>query len=76
MAPVAVEHDIPVRSTKSELPVGRQPLKPSGALDQFKKIDLTPIIGTEFPDVSLASLINAPNADELLKELAITSKSP
>ncbi|KAK8244362.1 hypothetical protein HDK77DRAFT_434418 [Phyllosticta capitalensis] len=72
MAPVAVEHDIPVRSTKSELPVGRQPLKPSGALDQFKKIDLTPIIGTEFPDVSLASLINAPNADELLKELAIT----
>jgi hypothetical protein len=48
-------------------------LKPTGALDQFKSFDVTPVIGREFPDVDLVDWINAPNADELLKELAVTS---
>ena len=45
----------------------------SGILDQFESFDLTPAIGREFPDVSLAQWIQAPNSAELLRDLAITS---
>ena len=51
----------------------REPLKYSGSLDQFKSFDVTPIIGREFPEVSIKELLDAPNADELLRDLAITS---
>ncbi|KAI1501905.1 hypothetical protein F5X99DRAFT_181138 [Biscogniauxia marginata] len=50
----------------------KEPLKLSGALDQFEKFDVTPVIGTEFVDVDLAEWIRAPNSDELLRDLAIT----
>lgn len=54
----------------------RKPLKPSGALDKFKYEDTTPEIGREFLDVNIVDdLWNAPNADEVLRDLAITSKS-
>jgi len=49
-------------------------LKPSGALDHLESFDITPVIGTEFPTANLVDLIQAPNADELLKELAYTSE--
>jgi hypothetical protein len=52
----------------------REPLKLSGALDQFKHFDSTPVIGREFVDVDLAEWLKAPNSDELLRDLAITSK--
>lgn len=52
----------------------REPLKLSGALDQFGSFDVTPIIGREFVDVSLAKLLRAPNSDDLIRDLAITSK--
>jgi hypothetical protein len=52
----------------------REPLRLSGALEQFKQFDLTPIIGKEFVDVDLSEWIQAPNSDELLRDLAITSK--
>lgn len=51
----------------------REPLKLSGALDQFKQFDVTPVIGREFADVDLAEWLRAPNSDELLRDLAITS---
>lgn len=54
----------------------RRPLRYSGSLDQYKQNDLTPIIGTEFPSANLVEWINAPNADELLRDLAIKSKLP
>ncbi|KIH88704.1 hypothetical protein SPBR_07376 [Sporothrix brasiliensis 5110] len=52
----------------------KEALKLSGALDQFKSFDVTPVIGREFagPDVDLAAWLRAPNADELLRDLAIT----
>ncbi|KAI0394091.1 TauD-domain-containing protein [Xylariaceae sp. FL0594] len=50
----------------------RQPLKLSGALDQFKHFDVTPVIGREYVDVDLAEWLRAPNSDELLRDLAIT----
>jgi hypothetical protein len=71
MAPSAVhqENIVPVTVTKSI----STPLTSSKSLDQFESIDITPVIGTEYPNVKLIDLINAPNADELLKDLAIKS---
>ena len=51
----------------------KPPLKLSGALDQFKSFDVTPVIGKEFPDASLAEWLRAPNSDDLIRDLAITS---
>lgn len=51
-----------------------EPLKLSGALDQFEHFDVTPIIGREYANVDLAAWLRAPNSDELLRDLAITSK--
>lgn len=51
-----------------------EPLKLSGALDHFEQFDVTPIIGREYANVDLAEWLRAPNSDELLRDLAITSK--
>lgn len=51
----------------------REPLKLSGVLDQFKAFDVTPVIGREFIDVDLAEWLHAPNSDELIRDLGITS---
>lgn len=51
----------------------REPLKLSGALDQFQAFDVTPVIGREFIDVDLAEWLRAPNSDELIRDLGITS---
>ena len=56
----------------------RAPLKQSGLLNErFESDDLTPVIGREFPKVNIVDdLLNAPDADTLLRDLAITSKIP
>lgn len=54
----------------------KEPLKLSGALDQFKQFDVTPVIGREFVDVDLAEWLRAPNSDELIRDLAITGIAP
>jgi len=54
----------------------REPLKLSGALDHFESFDVTPVIGREFVGVNLAKWLKAPNSDELIRDLAITSKKP
>jgi hypothetical protein len=52
-----------------------EPLTLSGALDHFKYEETTPIIGREFLDVSIVDdFLNAENADERLRDLAIISK--
>ena len=51
-----------------------KPLKLSGALDKFKSFDVTPVIGREFPDLNLVALMESPESDALLRDLAITSK--
>jgi hypothetical protein len=48
--------------------------KSSGTLKDVKAFDVTPIIGREFPEASLKEWLEAPNSDELIKDLAITSK--
>lgn len=52
----------------------RTPLKLSGALEQFESRDLTAVIGTEFKNVQLVDWLSAPNSDEILRDLAITSE--
>lgn len=52
----------------------KEPLKLSGALDHFESFDVTPTIGREFVGVNLAKWLKAPNSDELIRDLAITSK--
>lgn len=79
MAPGLVS-DIPVHSEST--PNGTngvhkgfpKPLTKSGVLDEFKWEDATPVIGREYPTVNIVDdLLNASNADELLRDLAITS---
>jgi hypothetical protein len=53
----------------------KEPLKLSGALDHFESFDVTPTIGREFVGVNLAKWLRAPNSDELIRDLAITSWS-
>jgi hypothetical protein len=51
-----------------------KPLKQSGALEQFSYEETTPVIGREFLNVNIVEdLLNASNADELIRDLAITS---
>jgi hypothetical protein len=51
------------------------PLLKSGALDgKFKFEEATPIIGREYPTVNIVDdILNASDADELIRDLAITS---
>jgi hypothetical protein len=53
----------------------KEPLKLSGALDHFESFDVTPTIGREFVGVNLARWLRAPNSDDLIRDLAITSMS-
>ena len=46
----------------------------SGALDKCNSFDVTTVIGREFPDANLKEWLEAENSDELLRDLAITSK--
>lgn len=52
----------------------REPLQLSGALDGIDHFDVTPCIGREYKNVDLAEWLKAPNSDDLLRDLAITSK--
>ena len=75
MAPSATEladsQDVSVRTKQLH---ARRSLKSSGSLESFDSINITPVIGTEFPEANLVQWLNAPNADELLRDLAIKSK--
>ncbi len=52
------------------------PLKLGKSLDKFEKVDATPLIGTEFArGVQIADLLKAPDADELIRDLAILGMS-
>lgn len=65
-----------VQEPSTKTTTKRQPLKLSGALDHFESFDVTPVIGREFVGVNLAKWLRAPNSDELIRDLAITSKQP
>ena len=75
MATTTVTQSNTVQETRLETSQYPQPLSPSGALDQFKHEEITPVIGREFPTLNLVDdVINAKNSDELIRDLAITSE--
>lgn len=54
-------------------------LRSSGSLDSFEPILMTPVIGTEFVKGScniVDDILNAPNADQRIRDLAIMGKTP
>ncbi|KAK7607895.1 hypothetical protein JOL62DRAFT_582554 [Phyllosticta paracitricarpa] len=50
----------------------KEPMKLSGALKGYNQFLVTPTAGTEFTNANLTEWVNAPNSDELLRDLAIT----
>lgn len=50
----------------------KQPLKKGTSIDHLEYVDVTPIIGREYPRAKLKEMLDAPNADEQLRDLAIT----
>ncbi|KAL1310641.1 hypothetical protein AAFC00_000909 [Neodothiora populina] len=67
--PTEAQEDVPIRSKSSPV-VG---LKPTGAADHLAYDDVTPAIGREYADVNIVDdILNQPNADDLLRDLAIT----
>ncbi len=70
--------DEPVQALPTHIkgrPSYPKPLKLTGALDKFIYDDTTPTIGREFPSINIVDdLLNAENADELIRDLAITSE--
>jgi hypothetical protein len=50
----------------------KEPLQSTRSLDTFPHDDLTPSTGTEFTSATqLSALLKAPNADQLIRDLAI-----
>ena len=80
MAPSATETStidpILVSATKAGLATSKPWVKATGALDQYEFIENTPVIGREYPHANLVSWLQAPNSDELIRELALISKYP
>ncbi|PYH89635.1 putative alpha-ketoglutarate-dependent sulfonate dioxygenase [Aspergillus ellipticus CBS 707.79] len=72
MAPSVAESSEIVVPIPAKTPLTREPLTPTGALSSYPSFDVTPIIGREFPTANLKEWLQAPNSDELLKELALT----
>ncbi|KAH8904807.1 TfdA family taurine dioxygenase [Coniochaeta sp. PMI_546] len=50
----------------------REPMKRGNSIDHLEYVDVTPIIGREYPTASLKEMLQAPNAEEQLRDLAIT----
>ncbi len=50
----------------------REPLKKGNSIDHLAYVDVTPIIGREYPHAKLKDMLQAPNAEEQLRDLAIT----
>ena len=50
----------------------REPLKNSGSIEHLEYVDVTPIIGREYPTAKIKDILHAPNAEQQLRDLAIT----
>ena len=77
MAPTALQAESAPKTyefPKSKL--ATYPLKSTGSIDSFKQIILTPIIGTEYPETNIVDeILNASNAEQRIRDLAIKSRS-
>lgn len=66
--------ELPQILSKLDLKGAAVPLTLGNSLDSIEKTDITPLIGTEFKDVQLSQLLKSENANQLIKDLAITSE--
>ncbi|KAH8819239.1 TfdA family taurine dioxygenase [Xylogone sp. PMI_703] len=48
-----------------------EPMKYSGSLDHLEYVDVTPIIGREYTKAMIKDILNAPNAEQQLRDLAV-----
>ena len=55
----------------SQMKLKRSPLKKSGAIDHLEYVDVTPIIGREYPTAKLKDILSASNSEAQLRDLAI-----
>jgi hypothetical protein len=51
-----------------------EPLKYSGSLDSYEANDSTATVGREIPGLQISKILSSPDADVLIRDLAITSK--
>ncbi|GJN81684.1 hypothetical protein PLIIFM63780_005219 [Purpureocillium lilacinum] len=75
MAPAVVDAppaDVPVITKAAAAATAPKQVKATGVLDQYESFDVTPVIGREFPSAKLVEWLNAPNSDELIRDLAVT----
>lgn len=65
----------PIEQVKNILPHAqhKEPLQLKGLLEEYESFDVTPTIGREYPTINLKQILQAPNSDDLIRELAITS---
>jgi hypothetical protein len=49
-----------------------EPAVKSGSLDSYEQNDFTPSIGREIPTLQIKEILTSENADNLIRDLAIT----
>lgn len=70
----AQSEDVAIRA--KDLKSYPEPLRLTGALDGFKYEETTPAIGREYTSVNIVDdILNADNAEDKLRDLAITGTS-
>lgn len=48
-----------------------EPMKYEGSLDHLEYVEVTPIIGREYPSAKIKEILHAPNAEQQLRDLAV-----
>lgn len=74
MAPIAVTETTAATNGHSNgtSQLRREPLKNSGSIDHLDYVDVTPIIGREYPAAKVRDILYAENWEQQLRDLAIT----
>lgn len=74
MTPSAIESSLELLEHTKNGTAKSLYLKSSGFLDAFKSDDLTPVIGTEFPEANIVDdFLDSKDSEQRLKDLAIRS---
>jgi hypothetical protein len=75
MPTVIEETHSPIRGGHSDArPRISRPLEYSGSLDRYQNQDLTPVIGREYEGLQVAEILQSPDRDQLIQDLAATSR--
>lgn len=80
VAPVETQPEVEAQAAPEASSPGQNllpgPLKYTGSLDHYPHFEVTPSIGREFgKEMQLTELLNAPNSDELIRDLGVLSES-